>query len=213
MKTFLLALLAFHTGCAAVASEGPSPTAPASASQNAPASAELARSTEAAANPEEPPFAVPGGYRWSRVASLPSGGHAVVLRQRDSLLVGTLDAQGRPIGELATIPARHVIGAPSVAANHDVAIVAWAQGETTGCTSLMATTFTPGEAPGPVQRIPGTECTEERSARAPVLKQSGDGRFVLAFTEIGVWSTQAVAMMVDARKQNGEAGLEATAMR
>jgi hypothetical protein len=209
MKTLLVALVALHTGCAAVSTEAATPVSPVSAWQSTSAAAELARSTEAASTPAQPSFAA----AWTQIASLPSGGYAVVLKQRDALLLATVDAAGVPVGNLASIPARHVIGAPSVAASHDVVMVAWSQGETTGCTSLMATTFTPGEAPGAAQRIPGTECTEERSARAPVLKLSPDGRFVLAFTEIGVWSSQAVAMMVDARKQNEKAGLETTAMR
>jgi hypothetical protein len=225
MKTVLLAVLALQTGCAAVAHETALPASPGTASAALSPTAERAGAADTASLAVEPSFATAGGhltmkwpgdpspvttlwavadapFRWTRVTTLSNGGYAVVLRQSDTILLGALDAQRMPLGGLATVPARHVIGAPSVVAGNDVAIVAWAQGETTGCTSLMGTAFTPGETPEPVRRIPGTECTEERSARAPVLKQANDGRFVLAFTEIGVWSSQAVAMLIDARKQS-----------
>ena len=59
----------------------------------------------------------------------------------------------------------------------------------------------PGERPGPVHHMAGTECTVERSARAPKLSRTAEGGFLLAFTEIGVWSSQAVTMSFDARHQ------------
>jgi len=174
MKTLLLALVLVHTGCAAVATETETPVNPVSAQVSAPQASASA----------------------TQLAALSNGGYAVAVRQRDAILVGTLDQDRKPLGALARIPARHVIGTPTVAANGEVAMVTWAQGETSGCTSLVGVTFAPGELPGPAHRIAGTECTEERSARAPVLSSTPEGQFLLAFTEIGVWSSQPVAMVL-----------------
>jgi hypothetical protein len=234
MKTYVLSLLLLSTGCSTIAS-GTQPADPSSTHSNAASASELPRQLAdlgGAAKQAEPTFDVVGGHLtmsdpgdsskmrqlwpiakspllWTRFVSYAGGGYAVVLRQRDAILVGTLDAERNPLAELARIPARHVIGAPAVAASGDVAFVAWAQGESTGCTSLVGTTFGPGERPGPAHLISGTECSEDRSARAPVLSSTPEGGFVLAFTEIGVWSSQAVAMHIHPAHKTG---LDAAAM-
>jgi hypothetical protein len=221
MKTFLLlALAVMHTGCAAVASETQSPVNPSSAPVGATSAVELPRqlADASSAKQTEPGFAVVGGrlmmselrgaspavplwpiaespISWTRFVSYGERGYAVVLRQRQAILVGSLDADRRPVGELTRIPVRHVIGDPAVATSGDVAFVTWAQGEGT-CTSLVGIAFAAGEHPGSVQHISGTECTDERSARTPVLSAAPEGGFVLAFTEIGVWSSQPAAMKI-----------------
>jgi hypothetical protein len=204
MKTLLLLpLLLMHVGCAALGSETQQVAAPPSAHRNE--SSEPGHPAAIGAATEAEPAS------WTRSVSLGGGGYAVVRRQRDAILVGTLDADRRPLGELVRIPARHVIGTPALAASGEVAIVIWAQGESTGCTSLVGATFAPGEGAGPVHRIRGTECNEDRSARAPILSSNAEGQFVLAFTEIGAWSSQPVAMALSDEQGTRFVGARASA--
>src|SRR5258708_4332609 len=226
MKTLLLALLLTHTGCATIASETQRPADPSRAPGDGPIGYELPRQPASIGTVKEaePAFAVVGGHLmmndqgvssqpkslwpiaeapllWTRFVSYGGSGYAVVLRQHDAILVGTLDPDRNPLAELARIQARQVMGLPAVAASGEVAIVMWAQGESSGCTSLVGALVAPGERPGPVHHMAGTECTVERSARAPKLSRTAEGGFLLAFTEIGVWSSQPAPMSFDAPHQ------------
>jgi hypothetical protein len=121
---------------------------------------------------------------------------ALARREAGTIAVWAEAADGTLNASVARVQARHVIGDVSIAASGDRVLVVWAQGEPTGCTSLFGFTWRVGEAALEPRRI-GEKCNEESSARSPTAVAAEAGRFVVVFTELGVWSSRRESMMVD----------------
>jgi hypothetical protein len=130
-----------------------------------------------------------------RFAGSGAPGYAVARREKDAIAIWTEGPDGSPLGEPTRIRARHVIGDVSVAVSGESALVAWAQGEPTGCTSLFGVVWRSGESPSEVRRL-AAPCNEEKSARSPNAVGAKDGQFVVLYTDLGVWSSSLASVTV-----------------
>jgi len=183
MNTAIVCLVC-ATSLAACVSEVPEARSPvASPVEVAPTAANVAAPVERHVGP-------------MRFAGLGAPGYAVARRERDAIAIWAEGADGNPIGDLTRIHARHVIGDVTLAVSGESALVVWAQGEPAGCTSLFGLVWRLGEPPTEARRL-AAPCTEERSARSPSAIDAGKGRFVVVYTDLGVWSSSRVSMTVD----------------
>jgi hypothetical protein len=129
-------------------------------------------------------------------APIGAAGHVLAKKEPGAIVLWVESPDGGRPTEAARISARHVIGELALAVNGDQALVAWAQGEPAGCTSLFGFVWRLGESPQEVRRI-GPRCDEETSARSPLAAASSDGGFVITFVELGVWSSSRARLAID----------------
>jgi hypothetical protein len=135
-----------------------------------------------------------------RFAGTGAPGYAVARREKNAIAIWAEGSDGNQLGDTTRVAARHVIGDVSLAVSGDSALVVWAQGEPSGCTSLFGLVWRLGESPSEARRL-ASPCTEENSARAPRAVGADNGRFVVLYTDLGVWSSSLVSLTVDQNAQ------------
>lgn len=134
----------------------------------------------------------------SRVISLGSSGErAVVFRRAGAIWIGSFRA-GQTTSALAKLSTSRYAGSPTLDAQGDEAVVAWAEREERTPWGIRWARWTSQAGPGAVHPLELPPGGPGDRAMAPSVAALGDGRFLLAWTEAGSGRNQVRAEVIDA---------------